>query len=197
MSVGLLLIVTIGTGGPDDEGLAAEPVQRKPALTAPVVGLQAPVDRPNLPDNDALVSWSRRIAGSTELPRWAAEAYGRAEMWMRSEAPECRISWATLAAVAQVKSAGGPLKPVPLSAEVWKRWGARATKDGEVPDKKDFHDAAFTAARYLCESGGDLSTPQGWWRAVRAYEPSKARASEVHAAAGALAAQSLRPNTTG
>lgn len=58
----------------------------------------------------------------------------------------------------------GPMQFIPST---WTHWGASA--DNVVPNPSDIDDAAFTAARYLCAAGGDLSTPQGWHAAVSAY----------------------------
>jgi membrane-bound lytic murein transglycosylase B len=43
----------------------------------------------------------------------------------------------------------------------WQRWGMRAGDDGAAPDPQDIDDAALSAARYLCASGGDLSSAEG------------------------------------
>lgn len=40
---------------------------------------------------------------------------------------------------------------------------------------------------HLCASGGDLSTAEGWRRAVLAYNPSTAYVLSVHAAAATYA----------
>jgi hypothetical protein len=37
----------------------------------------------------------------------------------------------------------------------WARWGQRASGDGQAPDPQNIDDAALSAARYLCASGGD------------------------------------------
>lgn len=69
----------------------------------------------------------------------------------------------------------------------WARWGARASDDGQPPDPQQVDDAALTAARYLCASGGDLGTGAGWWKAVLAYNASVAYARNVFSAADAYA----------
>ncbi len=62
----------------------------------------------------------------------------------------------------------GPFQFIP---ETWKRYGVDANGDGVAsPDNID--DAALSAARYLCVSGGDLTTPQGWEKAVMVYNNS-------------------------
>ncbi|MFC7448806.1 lytic transglycosylase domain-containing protein [Rhodococcus daqingensis] len=62
----------------------------------------------------------------------------------------------------------GPLQFIP---ETWKRWGVDANGDG-IADPDNIDDAALTAARYLCARGGDLSTAEGWQRALMAYNLS-------------------------
>ena len=62
----------------------------------------------------------------------------------------------------------GPLQFIP---ETWKRWGVDANGDG-VADPQNIDDAALTAARYLCTRGGDLTSADGWQRALFAYNQS-------------------------
>ncbi|MFI6040315.1 lytic transglycosylase domain-containing protein [Nocardia sp. NPDC051321] len=62
----------------------------------------------------------------------------------------------------------GPLQFIP---ETWKRWGVDANGDG-VADPQNIDDAALTAARYLCASGGDLTSEQGWQKALLTYNQS-------------------------
>jgi membrane-bound lytic murein transglycosylase B len=69
----------------------------------------------------------------------------------------------------------------------WARWGARADADGAEPDPQDIDDAALSAARYLCASGGDLSSPAGWWTAVMTYNESVTYGQNVFSGAEAYA----------
>jgi membrane-bound lytic murein transglycosylase B len=69
----------------------------------------------------------------------------------------------------------------------WERWGARAAADGAEPDPQDIDDAALSAARYLCASGGDLSSPAGWWEAVMTYNESVTYGQNVFSGAEAYA----------
>ncbi len=64
----------------------------------------------------------------------------------------------------------GPFQFIP---ETWQRYGVDANGDGKAsPDNLD--DAALSAARYLCVSAhGDMTTPEGWERAVRVYNNSR------------------------
>lgn len=63
----------------------------------------------------------------------------------------------------------GPLQFIP---ETWQRWAVDANGDG-VLDPQNIDDAALTAARYLCIRGGDLTSADGWQRALFAYNQSK------------------------
>lgn len=69
----------------------------------------------------------------------------------------------------------------------WARWGARSGADGVAPNPQDIDDAALSAARYLCSSGGDLSSAAGWWRAVLTYNRSVAYGRNVFDGADAYA----------
>ncbi|WP_132994084.1 lytic transglycosylase domain-containing protein [Gordonia zhaorongruii] len=63
----------------------------------------------------------------------------------------------------------GPFQFIPTT---WKRFGVDANGDGKAsPDNID--DASLSAARYLCaSSGGDMTTPEGWEKAVLTYNNS-------------------------
>ncbi|MGW0182023.1 lytic transglycosylase domain-containing protein [Nocardia sp. NPDC003345] len=63
----------------------------------------------------------------------------------------------------------GPMQFIP---ETWRKWGVDANGDG-VADPHSIDDAALTAARYLCVSGGDLRTAEGWSRALFTYNRSQ------------------------
>lgn len=97
--------------------------------------------------------------------------------------------------------AAGPFQFIP---DTWQRWGIRAGVGRESlerlidagktglpketlgsPDNID--DAALAAARYLCASGGDLSTSAGWRKAIFSYNHSDAYVAQVHAAASSYA----------
>lgn len=67
----------------------------------------------------------------------------------------------------------------------WMKWGARAAEDGQDPDPQHVDDAALSAGKYLCASGGDLGTGKGWWKAVLAYNGSVAYGRDVFSAADA------------
>ncbi len=94
-------------------------------------------------------------------------------------------------------TAAGPFQFIP---DTWKRWGVRADTDYKTlssalskakpavpqeltgnPDNID--DAALAAGRYLCASGGDLSTARGWRKAIFAYNHSDTYVRQIHTAA--------------
>lgn len=77
----------------------------------------------------------------------------------------------------------GPMQFIPTT---WERWGVSA--DGGEPDPHDIDDAALTAGRYLCDAGRDLSTSEGWSRAVLTYNQSRAYAEKIARTASAYAA---------
>jgi membrane-bound lytic murein transglycosylase B len=74
-----------------------------------------------------------------------------------------------------IDRAMGPMQFIP---ETWRLYGVDANNDGIVnPD--NFDDAALSAAGYLCWRGRDLATPEGWMKALRAYNLSDQYARTV------------------
>lgn len=69
------------------------------------------------------------------------------------------------------------------------RWAADGDGDG-VADPHDLDDAAATAARYLCGTGHDLTTGEGWVAAVLDYNRSTEYVEQVRTAAQAYADRS-------
>ncbi|GLY64361.1 murein transglycosylase [Amycolatopsis taiwanensis] len=189
---GLVLLLTIGVGGrerPEQSG-QPQPVESAqsnpvPAGPAPSAAVAAPPDRPHASDFAALDSWARGLAKTTHLASNVLMAYGRAEMWLRDEAPGCHLSWATLAGIGQVQAVGSG--PLPVPDAIWQQWSVRATNDGKRPDPRNADDAALTAARALCAGGADLSTGPGWWAAVLGYTQSPADTRDILAAANNFA----------
>jgi hypothetical protein len=80
----------------------------------------------------------------------------------------------------------GPMQFIPST---WSHWGASA--NGGVPNPNDIDDAALTAAHYLCAAGGDLATPDGWRKAITAYNAPPAYATQVTELATTYAEESL------
>lgn len=89
---------------------------------------------------------------------------------------------------ARWEHAVGPLQFLP---ETWTRFAADGDGDGRS-DPHDLDDAAAAAARYLCASGGDVTTGRGWSTAVLSYNHSRAYLDAVHEAAMTYALRSAR-----
>ncbi|WP_233438268.1 lytic transglycosylase domain-containing protein [Actinokineospora spheciospongiae] len=73
----------------------------------------------------------------------------------------------------------------------WTRWSQRSNGDGRPANPQNVDDAALTAARYLCASGGDLATGQGWWKAILTYNASNKYARDVYSGVDAYAKKTV------
>lgn len=62
----------------------------------------------------------------------------------------------------------GPMQFIPRT---WRQVGRDGSGDG-VADPQNIDDAALSAARLLCRSGGDLTTSGGWISATTSYNNS-------------------------
>lgn len=71
--------------------------------------------------------------------------------------------------------------PMQLLPETWYQY----TDPGTSPQNID--DAAIAAGRYLCAGGRDLTTANGWWTAILAYNHSTSYADLVYQYADAYA----------
>lgn len=80
---------------------------------------------------------------------------------------------------AEVDRAMGPLQILPAT---WMAWASSGW------DPQNVDQQAVTAARYLCASGGDLSTESGWRAAIAAYNSADSYAGKVAEAASRYAA---------
>ena len=80
----------------------------------------------------------------------------------------------------------GPMQFLPST---WESWAADGDGDGRS-DPHDLDDAAAAAARYLCASGGDVTTGEGWSSAVLTYNHARAYVRAVHEAASTYAERS-------
>ncbi|TWP48693.1 lytic murein transglycosylase [Lentzea tibetensis] len=92
-----------------------------PGAAAPGAA-QAPAAPPPGATVDPVEEWARRVAGKTDIPVRALRAYAQADVIMQSQAPACRISWATLAGIGRVESHHGSI------------FGARL-QDSGIPSK--------------------------------------------------------------
>ena len=59
----------------------------------------------------------------------------------------------------------GPMQFIPST---WRKWGSDGNDDGTA-DPNNVFDAAYSAGRYLCASGRDLRTGEGWTQAIFSY----------------------------
>lgn len=210
VAAGLTLILTIGITRPEAADAERSPLaaatRPQPNAAVPARGVAAPVDRLHASDAAELRAWSRQTAVRTQIPARAVQAYGLAEMWMRSESPRCALSWSTLAGIGSAASSHGTrgggrldaegvvtpaltgdrIGPLRMRLEAWRSLRFRAARDGKQPEPQNIDDAAVTAARHLCGQG-DLSTARGWWSAVRAHGGSTRFAQDAFTAARAYA----------
>jgi membrane-bound lytic murein transglycosylase B len=88
---------------------------------APAVAAPVPVPR-DLPDRGGeatadLDGWVERVAGRAGLPARALQAYARADLRLRGEIPDCRLTWATLAGIGAVESDHGRHGGTELTAD--------------------------------------------------------------------------------
>jgi membrane-bound lytic murein transglycosylase B len=79
-------------------------------------GTALPAIPPLAADLD-LTAWADRTTRGTGVPARALEAYGGAERRQRAATPDCRLSWATLAAVGRIESDHGRLGRADLEAD--------------------------------------------------------------------------------
>jgi hypothetical protein len=56
---------------------------------------------------DALSSWAAQVAPVAQIPLVALQAYGYAQLSLEGTAPQCHLSWTTLAGIAEVESDHG------------------------------------------------------------------------------------------
>lgn len=64
-----------------------------------------------------LTQWARQVAAVTGVPARALSAYGNAELAMRANQPNCKISWATLAGIGRIESNHGQYAGAVLGAD--------------------------------------------------------------------------------
>jgi membrane-bound lytic murein transglycosylase B len=132
--VWLLSTTSAPAAGPVTTEIPALQVPAAPVQPGAVAPAMESVPQPQgATGTDPLTSWAGRVAAVTGVPARALQAYGNAELVLRSTTPGCRLSWATLAGIGRIESnhgqfggaqldkAGRPSKPivgVPLDGSV-------------------------------------------------------------------------------
>jgi membrane-bound lytic murein transglycosylase B len=66
---------------------------------------------------DALAGWAQGVGTRVAIPVVAVQAYGYAELVAARTAPNCHLSWTTIAAIAKVESAHGSANGAVLGAD--------------------------------------------------------------------------------
>jgi Transglycosylase SLT domain len=144
--IAVLLLGAAGTAGAYlvPEALQAQPAPRPtpgfpleaapPALAAPTgstgppsipaaSGLPTPSAASTRPGvtgarpADALAGWAQQVGTRAGIPVVAVEAYGYAELVLNRTAPNCHLSWTTIAALGEVESAHGSAGGAVLGAD--------------------------------------------------------------------------------
>jgi membrane-bound lytic murein transglycosylase B len=70
----------------------------------------------------------------------------------------------------------GPFQFIPST---WAKWRADGNRDG-LTDPQNIDDASLAAAQYLCADNRNLSSGDGWLRAILSYNQSLEYAQEVY-----------------
>ncbi|MGH3624163.1 MAG: lytic transglycosylase domain-containing protein [Sciscionella sp.] len=79
----------------------------------------------------------------------------------------------------------GPMQFIPST---WRTQAADGNGDGKA-DPEQVDDAALAAAHYLCVSGRDMATAQGWWSGIFSYNRSVEYGKKVFGLADEYARQ--------
>ena len=96
----------------DDSGaVGITPADVRPGSQAP-----AAVAQP-VPAADLVPGWADRNARTVGVPARALRAYALTDVVLRAEAPNCRLSWATLAGIGRVESNHGRFAGTRLGAD--------------------------------------------------------------------------------
>jgi membrane-bound lytic murein transglycosylase B len=107
VAVWALSVVTRPPAGEVTEipALEVTPAKVRPGSAAPAAVAQ-PVPQ-GAPGQDPLGDWADQVAGTVDVPARALRAYAVTDLALRAEAPNCRLSWATLAGIGRVESNHG------------------------------------------------------------------------------------------
>jgi membrane-bound lytic murein transglycosylase B len=112
------MVVFVGVSllsGPDEP---AQPSRRGDGLVPADVDRDTPVPRPPaLADGTDLSAWSASAAERSGVPARVLRSYAAAELAQRSETPDCRLSWSTLAGIGRVESDHGRYSGASVDAD--------------------------------------------------------------------------------
>ncbi len=104
------MVVLVGVSLLSGRDEPAEPTRRGDGLVAADVDRDTPVPQPPaLADGTDLAAWSASAARRSGVPARALRAYAAAELAQRADAPDCRLSWSTIAGIGRVESDHGRL----------------------------------------------------------------------------------------
>jgi cell wall-associated NlpC family hydrolase len=151
----------------------------------------------NGPAQDArpLENWANGLAGPLGIPVTSLIGYANGELTLRSEQPNCHLSWVTLAGVGQASAGGDPANgPMGLTQAQWKRWGHDIPGIAK-PVIADIDSAAIATGRALCAGGADLGGGTGWWQAIASFRDSELFRQRVLGYAQMYATLSFDPAT--
>ncbi len=102
------MVVLVGVSRFSGPGEPAEPTRRGDGLVPADGDRDTPVPQPPaLADDTDLAAWSASAARRSGVPARALHAYGAAELAQRADAPDCRLSWSTIAGIGRVESDHG------------------------------------------------------------------------------------------
>jgi membrane-bound lytic murein transglycosylase B len=224
MVVGILAaLVLLAPRAEQEQPDGLPPASWGPPAAEPVLAA-APAGFATLADADWIASTSQ----ATGIPPRALAAYAAAAIERSQIAPDCNLSWNTLAAVGWAESRHGthggssiqpdgttvpPIIGVPLDGgdtdvvtdsddgaidgdtehdravgpmqlipQTWRNWHVDANYDG-VEDPQNIDDAVSATAAYLCRSGTDMATEEGWRVAITSYNNATAYITNVAEAA--------------
>lgn len=210
LAAGLAFALSVGSGLPGGVYAASLPdgSSTVPSADAPRIVL-ASNSEPTIDQISS--SWVDRTANLTGIPATAVRAYAAAQL----AAPAgCHLGWTTLAGIGWIESGHGThggstllangettgsisgpqlsagmgraMGPMQFIADTWSRWATDGDGDGTA-DINNINDAAYTAARYLCADGRDLSKPSDWAAAIYSYNHAQWYVDEVYNAANTYA----------
>lgn len=152
--------------------------------TAPVAA-QEPV-------HNGLNDWAQSLSGPLGLPAEALTGFATGEVVLRDEQPNCKLSWVTLAGIAQASPTGDASGPLRISAAQWKKFSHQVPGTAK-PNIENTRDASIVAGRALCAGNAALGGGTGWWKAIANYRGSELFRQQVLGNAQMFATLSVDP----